>query len=135
MMSAFFHFQHTLNRLFNNCIRLYWYYISSPWNMKGEGSNWPPLPFPRRKLSSKSPALLGLNILPTFSNIFNSILIDFRGVFRTLSNICDGNRLQLKAVNYSHKKFHQYRRFKFNWNPIFSCLNFLFNTLSRDRLH
>ena len=24
MMSAFFHFQPTLNRLFNNCIRLYW---------------------------------------------------------------------------------------------------------------
>ena len=25
IMSAFFHFQHTLNRLFNNCIKLYWY--------------------------------------------------------------------------------------------------------------
>ena len=23
MMSGFFHFQHTLNRLFNNCIKLY----------------------------------------------------------------------------------------------------------------
>ena len=29
MMSAFFHFQHTLDRLFNNCIKLYWYYVSS----------------------------------------------------------------------------------------------------------
>ena len=35
MMSAFFHFQHTLNRLFNNCIKFYWYGISSSWNMKG----------------------------------------------------------------------------------------------------
>ena len=25
MMSAFFHFQHNLNRLLNNCIKLYWY--------------------------------------------------------------------------------------------------------------
>ena len=28
MMSSFFHFQHTLNRLLNNCIKLYWCYIS-----------------------------------------------------------------------------------------------------------
>ena len=31
-MSVFFHFQHTLKRLFNNCIKLYWYLISSSWN-------------------------------------------------------------------------------------------------------
>ena len=38
MMSAFFfHFQHTLNRLFNNCITLHLYYNSSSLNMKGEG--------------------------------------------------------------------------------------------------
>ena len=37
MMSAFFHFQHTLNRLFNNCIKFYWSWISSSWNMKGGG--------------------------------------------------------------------------------------------------
>ena len=47
MMSLFFHFQHTLNRLFSNCIKLYWYQISPSWNMKGE-------------LTSKSPDLLGL---------------------------------------------------------------------------
>ena len=28
MMSAFSHFWHTLNRLFNNCIKLYWNWIS-----------------------------------------------------------------------------------------------------------
>ena len=36
MMSAFFHFQHTLNRLFKNCMKLYWYWTSSSWNMKGK---------------------------------------------------------------------------------------------------
>ena len=43
MMSVFFHFKHTLYRLFNNCIKLYWSATS-----------------PQKKLSSKSPALLEL---------------------------------------------------------------------------
>ena len=38
-MSAFFSFQTTLIRLFNNCVKLYWCKISFSWNMKGE-SNW-----------------------------------------------------------------------------------------------
>ena len=46
MMSEFFHFQHTLSRLFNNCIKFSWSWISSSWNMKG-GSIWPPL-LPRK---------------------------------------------------------------------------------------
>ena len=33
MSSFFFYFQHTLNRLFDNCVKLYWYYISSSWNI------------------------------------------------------------------------------------------------------
>ena len=33
MMSLFFYSQATLNRLFNDSIKLYWYYISSSWNM------------------------------------------------------------------------------------------------------
>ena len=61
MMSTFFHFQHTSNKLFNNCIKLYYYYTSSSWNMKWGGgdvrgkSNWTP---PRKKYPQK--ALLGL---------------------------------------------------------------------------
>ena len=39
MMSAFFHFQYTLNRSFNNYIKLHWNEISSSGNMKG-ASNW-----------------------------------------------------------------------------------------------
>ena len=58
MMAAFFHFQHTLNRFFNSCIKFYWIWISSSWNMKG-GQIEPPLP-PPGKTPSKSPALLGL---------------------------------------------------------------------------
>ena len=57
MMSAYFHFQHTLNRLFNNYIKLYWYNISSSWNMKGGKVK---LTSPPAKIRSKSPALLGL---------------------------------------------------------------------------
>ena len=55
MMSAIFHFQHTLNIFFNNCIELYWYSISFSRNMKGR-SIWPH----QKKLPSKSPALFGL---------------------------------------------------------------------------
>ena len=47
MKSAFFHFQHTLNRLLNKCIKLYWYWICSFWNMKGVKLT--PPPFPPRK--------------------------------------------------------------------------------------
>ena len=32
----FLYFQPTLNRFFNNCIKSYWCYISSSWNMKRE---------------------------------------------------------------------------------------------------
>ena len=49
-------------RLLNNCIKLYWYSISSSWNGKGGQINAHP-PAPSRKnykLLSKNPALLGL---------------------------------------------------------------------------
>ena len=35
-MSTFFHFQLTSNKLFNNRIKLYWFEISSSWNIKGQ---------------------------------------------------------------------------------------------------
>ena len=44
MMSAYFQFHHTLDRLFSNYIKLYWNYISPSWNMRkgrGGGGNWP----------------------------------------------------------------------------------------------
>ena len=56
-----FYIQVTLNRLFNNCIELYSYQISSSWNMKGRGVKLIP---PRKKLPSKSPLLLGLRRKP-----------------------------------------------------------------------
>ena len=37
MISAVFYFQPTLYSFFNNCIKLYWYYISSSWKSKGWG--------------------------------------------------------------------------------------------------
>ena len=61
MMSPFFYFQATLNRLFNNCVKLHWYQISSYCNMKGRGvkvlPNWPPLPLSSTKTTLKKPSL------------------------------------------------------------------------------
>ena len=55
MMSAFFHFQHALNRLFNNYQKFCWSWISSSWNMKGGGgSNWQP----QGKTTFKKPILI-----------------------------------------------------------------------------
>ena len=62
MMSAFFHFQHTLNGLFNNCIKLYWYQISSSWNMNGVQIDLPP---PPEKTTLKKPSLIRVNSLWT----------------------------------------------------------------------
>ena len=71
MMSAFFHFRRTLNRLFNNCITFYWSWISSSWNMKGV-SNWPTA----SALSHQDPisllCLLSLSFLHCFSSFFTS---------------------------------------------------------------
>ena len=54
----FFHFKPNLYRLLNNCTKLYWYQISSSWNMKGGVK----LISPSEKLPSKGPDLLGLTI-------------------------------------------------------------------------
>ena len=60
MMSAFFHFQHTLNRLFNNCIKSYWYLFFLKYQID---------PSPQEKLPSKSLPLLGLRIFYLFWSI------------------------------------------------------------------
>ena len=69
MMSAynrwcqhFFHFQHTLNRFFNNCIKLCWYYISSSWNMK-EGGGKIEIDLPAEKTTLKKPSLIRVNVI------------------------------------------------------------------------
>ena len=54
-MSGFLHFQHSSSRMFNNCIKLYWHYISSSWNLKGGQ-----IDTPQKNMPSKIPALLGL---------------------------------------------------------------------------
>ena len=58
MMSAFFHLQHTLNRLFNDCIKLL---ILDKFFLKYEGG------------SNRSPALLRLKEVD--SNEINSFLL------------------------------------------------------------
>ena len=57
MMLEFFQFQYTSNRLFCNCIKLYWY-LDEFFLKYGGGVKLTPLP--EKKLPSKSPALLRL---------------------------------------------------------------------------
>ena len=56
IMSAFFHFQHALNRFFNNFIKLYWYWISFSWNLKGVSLALLP-----EKTILKKPSLIRVN--------------------------------------------------------------------------
>ena len=59
MMPAFFHFQHTLDRLFNNCINFYWNSISFSWNRKEEGGGRGKLTLrPPAKTTFKKPSLI-----------------------------------------------------------------------------
>ena len=69
MMSEFFLFQHTLNRLFNNCIykvilKLHNFFLKYEGEVKLTPAPHPPPPPPfQEKPPSKSPALLGLIII------------------------------------------------------------------------
>ena len=69
MASAIIYLQPTLNKLINNCIKIYWYHISSSWNLLllllpgaagGTGGEDQIDSHPQKKLPSKSPVLLGL---------------------------------------------------------------------------
>ena len=59
MMSAFFHFWHTLNRLFNNCIKLDKFFLKYEGRVK---LTPPPLP---EKTTLKKPSLIRVNSLWT----------------------------------------------------------------------
>ena len=68
LMSACFYFLPTLNRLLNNCVKLYWYYINSSWNMKV--SNWPhPQPTLPEKSTLKKPSLNWVEMSPFIEEI------------------------------------------------------------------
>ena len=58
VVSVFF-FELTLKRLLNNCIKLYWYYTSSSWNLK-ERSKWTTPS--RKKITLNRPSLIRVNI-------------------------------------------------------------------------
>ena len=45
---SIFYLQPTVNRLFYNCIKLYWYEISFSWNMKGAGGQIDPPSTPEK---------------------------------------------------------------------------------------
>ena len=54
---------YTLNRLFNGCIKLYWYKVSCSWNMKKKGGDGQFEPPPREKTAFKKPSLIRVKIL------------------------------------------------------------------------
>ena len=56
MISAFFHFQHTLNKLLSNCIKLLDRFFLK---YKG-GSNYPPFP---EETTIEKPSLIRVNIM------------------------------------------------------------------------
>ena len=102
MMSACFYLQ---TALFNNCIKLYWYGISSSWNMKeGDGGRGQgvKLTSPEKKLTSNSPVLLGL-INGSFYSFWK-----YSGHFwkcgRTYGTVLNNNRLSGKS--YFQMSFH-----------------------------
>ena len=53
----FFYLQPNLNRLFNNCVKLYWYWISSSSNIKGVGQ----FDLPPEKNTFKKPSFIRVN--------------------------------------------------------------------------
>ena len=68
MMSTCFYFQLALNRLFNNCIKLYQYWISSSWIWKGRvrGGEGGQIKLSHPKIFSKRPALLVLKLITLY---------------------------------------------------------------------
>ena len=117
MMSWFFNFQHTLNRLFNNYINLYWYYISSSGNMKGV-SHWtpnPPLFFPEKN-SLKRPSLITAfkkSLLKFTRTITNSVFgVDIYGI-KLLTRL---------RVGLNYLREHEFRyNVQDTINPLCSC--------------
>ena len=86
MMWIFSYLQLTLNRFFNNCVKLCWswYWISYSWNIKGGGKIDPPPPHnppppstPRKKQKKKllpeSPASLGLKENLNFCTVYKAL--------------------------------------------------------------
>ena len=74
IMSAFFHFQHTVNRLFNNYTMLYRYKLVLPEIWRGGGGGGGGAGSRRggqKKLPSKSPAYLGLRYLKLMLVLYN----------------------------------------------------------------
>ena len=75
MRSAFFYFQSTLNKLLNNCIKLYYFRwdFFKIWRGRG-GSVWHPS---QKKILSKSPALSGLMLFFSILGGISPFLVPF----------------------------------------------------------
>ena len=118
-----FYVQPTLKRLFNNCIKLYWYQISSSWNMKRE-SNWPP-PLQKKKTTLKKPSLIRVKI-----NLSFLIKLFFYITKKVRTNT--GKSLEQKELLRRNKKhFHHFKKkLSQTWvwifeNVVLPCVFFL----------
>ena len=92
----------TLSRLFNNCIKLYWYWISFPWNMKGE-SNWHP---PTPKKTTKKQTALQMPILIRVNMAYST-----HGHF---SYICGVLRDLVPFLKFKEREKHPWRSVSFS---------------------
>ena len=88
----FFCIQPTLNRLFNNFRKLYWYWISSSWNMKWCGQIDPPEKLPAKKANLiKVKISLSVISLWTSISLFESevlLFFEFINIVLILYYIC-----------------------------------------------
>ena len=120
-----FYFQPILSRLFNNCIKLHWYWISFSWNMKGNQFHY-------------LPALLGLTHIEEIASIHCSKIIHkwqviivvclVKSKARILSKICSihlFHRLEYFLVKFLH--VHSYFYFLY-WHGCY-CLYFYVDLL------
>ena len=113
MMSALFYFQPTLNRLFNNCIKLYWYKISSSWNMKSDEID----SSPQRKRQCLSWVSGGFSGNKTWQDFFD--WPDWYSVDHSLflwESICTVSGCKKRKLSYSPKF-----SYKIYWANIFHC--------------
>ena len=97
----------TLSRLSNNCIKLYWYQMSSSWNMKG-GSNWSSPTFFPGKTTFKKPNLVRVKgylpqilltlFLNTLSYDINAIYIFSQSLLMYVANYLSNSNESLSHV-------------------------------------
>ena len=117
MVSAFFHFQQTSNRLFNDCIKLYWYFrylleISWDFFLKHERGQF--------ELPLKIPVLLGLIWIFNWTEDFHVWWLYFIFTFKLIPYFLKHWYKRLQHNNiilvYNHIKIFGKRLYEVNYH-------------------